>query len=388
MNILILGDADSTFLRDYCKNTLTTTAGDCILLLSYTKGEKYKELYRELGIKIVYLNLLLENCVLNKSNAVPMLYKKRKEINNFFKHTNKRIDVIHMHYVEPSVLVYISFLWFTARKKILTFWGSDILRITEENTKLLYPFIYTATDITFMISEQYKCFNEIFGKKLRKKTKIIDMGNSTIDFIDELRHKIKKEELRKEFNLSEDKVVIHIGYNGAKEQQHLKIIRGISHLSDEIKKKCIFIFPWSYGSPLDGDYVREVKNAVNNDIDILFDSQFYEEEKLAKFRMVCDIFIYGQTTDAMSDSCVEYVYSGSYFLCPRWIWKNYSLFNNLSDRIIEYKSFDDLSLILIKILQNNHMEYSNGISDSIRNKIYENKAWKYQSLKWRSLFIK
>ena len=67
-------------------------------------------------------------------------------------------------------------------------------------------------------------------------------------------------------------------------------------------------------------YEKEIKDLLNiSGIDYIFVNDFFSGEKLAMFRMTCDIFVYAQTTDAMSDSSIEYAYAGSLFLCPEWL---------------------------------------------------------------------
>lgn len=386
MNILIIGDSNSTFMRDYCENLFVNEINARVCILSYTSSLKYNFLYKEWGIEVIYTKPYIENCPICKTNIFPVLIKKAKEIKRAIPFDSP-IDIIHVHYVDPCILVYLAILWIFTKRRILTFWGSDILRISEENIRLLSPFLHTASAISFMIPEQYHYFCEIYGKQFEKKVKIIDMGNCILDYIDELRSKDSKKNCKREFGITIDKIVIHIGYNKAEEQQHIKILEQICSLPKVLKQKCKFVFPWGYGSSDSEEYEARIEELLYNSdgVDFEFVRDFFEGEKLAKFRMTSDIFIYGQTTDAMSDSCVEYIYSGSYFLCPSRLWKNYAIINDISEKCLEYEDFEYLSDTLAEILEN-EKHYDNCIQSDVKKVIQREKTWKNLVPKWKELY--
>lgn len=387
MNILILGDSNSIFLRDYCTRVFADKK-DNVCIFSYTNESKFSELYNDMGIKEIYIMPYIENCPIRITNLIPIIIRKAKEIKKLLPFTLP-VDIIHIHYVEPSLLLYLFMLWITSRKRILTFWGSDILRISEDNKKLLVPFLYMASSIIFMIPNQYKIFSEIYGDHFKNKVQIIDMGNDILDCIDELRYNNVKAQIKREFGFSTHKVTIHVGYNRQKEQQHISVLEQICLLPEAIKRKIQIVLPWGYGSDSIGGkiYEKEIKDLLNiSGIDYIFVNEFFSGEKLAMFRMTCDIFVYAQITDAMSDSSIEYAYAGSLFLCPEWLWENYSLINCYTEQCVEYLSFNDLYDVLYKILSNNDIYFSNSIKDDMHQTIYKNKSWRYLASQWKKLY--
>ena len=46
-------------------------------------------------------------------------------------------------------------------------------------------------------------------------------------------------------------------------------------------------------------------------VDYCFVEKYMQGEELAMFRRTCDLFLYGQKTDARSESPLEYVYGGA-----------------------------------------------------------------------------
>lgn len=385
MNILILGDSSDIFVKKYCSYVLTKE--DHVCILSYTNAGKFSELYREMGIKEIYIMPEFEKYPLRIMKIIP-LYKKVKEIKKSLPFDTS-IDAIHVHYVHPTLLIYFFVFWVMSRKRILTFLGSDILRASNIRKKMLVPFLYSASSIVFMISKQYEFFCDTYGNKFEKKVRIIDFGNELLDIIDLLRSEYSKIECKQEFGLAVDKVTIHVGYNKSKEQQHKKIIEQICLLSKQMLKKVQIVIPWGYGEETVSGilYYEEIKDFLDmNGIDYVFATDFLTGEKLAKFRMSCDIFAYAQTTDAMSDSTLEYVYSGSLFLCPEWLWDNYSLINYETKQCIRYEGFDDLYNVVCEILNNMDIHFSNRIENEMQKIIYKNKSWKRLAPRWRECY--
>lgn len=388
MNILILGDSGSVFIKNYCTRVLTREDNVCIL--SNTDSGKYSDIYRQMGIKEIYLTPYLENSWLTMTNIVPMLYKKTRAIRKLLPFN--RCDVIHVHYVIPGLLVYLFIFWITSRRRILTFWGSDILRISDEDRRLLAPLMHMATSLVFMIPNQYRIFQDTYGNRFHRKIRIIDFGNELLDIIDNIRSDYSKPECKREFGLLNDKVIIHVGYNKDAEQQHMQILEQICALPKGIVDKIQLVFPWAYGGGFsDADEEKEYvanmeKLLASSGVSYVFVTDFLQNERLAKFRMTCDILAYAQTTDAMSDSVTEYVYSGAFFLCPDWLWDNYSLINGYADRCIRYEHFGDLRDILSRVIGNWDKSYSKCESNEIRQTIYENKSWNKLIDRWRECY--
>lgn len=385
MNILILGDSNSIFLKNFCKYVLDRKDNICIF--SYTNTHKFSELYVEMGIKEIYITPYLDNKPLRLISIVPLSLKKMNELNKLLPF-GMSIDVMHVHYVDPSLLLHLFAFWVTAKKRILTFWGSDIFRISECSKKVLIPFLHMASSIVFMISAQKDFFCDIYGNKFNKQIRIVDFGNELLDLIDSIRSQDSKRKCKKKFGLAVDKVTIHIGYNKSETQQHIKILEQVCRLPRRISEKIQIVFPWGYGEgDLENIYVEKMKSLLEGEnIDYVFLKDFLQGRVLAEFRMSCDIFVYGQTTDAMSDSCLEYVYCGSLFLCPDWLWKNYLLVNRWTKKCVKYLDFFDLGDILYRILDKKEYEYSNYIEDEMRETIYKCKSWGSLSDEWRKCY--
>lgn len=387
MNIIMVGDSSSPFIKNYCMHVLTE--GDSVYIFSYTNVGRFSDYYKQMGIKEIYIMPFLENSPLRITNIVSVLYKKTKDIKKLLP-SGISIDVMHVHYVIPSTLVYLFAFWFGARVRILTFWGSDILRQSDSNRKLLTPFCLMASTIIFMIKPQKNFFVNRYGKRFERKIRIIDFGNALLDVIDDLRSEYSKTDCKQEFGLRTDKITIHIGYNKSEEQQHIKILEQLCLLPQRILNKVQVVFPWGYGGNAYEDaYISQIENILGGgtySIDYVFNKNFLQGKELAKFRMSCDIFLYGQTSDAMSASPLEYVYSGSLFLCPAWLWANYDLINGQTKQCVKYSDFAHMRSILGEILMQSKDDFLGLIENETHEIIYENLSWKNLAPKWRKCY--
>lgn len=386
MNIIIVGDSSSVFIKNYCMYVLTER--DSIYIFSYTNTGRFSDLYEKMGIKEIYIMPFLENSPLRVTNIVSVLYKKTKEIKKTLP-SGISIDVIHVHYVIPSTLVYLFAFWFGARVRILTFWGSDILRASDSNRKLLTPFLIMASTITFMIQTQKQFFCNKYGNRFDRKIKIIDFGNALLDVIDDIRAEYSKADCKQELGLRNDKIIIHIGYNKEEGQQHIKILEQLCLLPQHILKKIQIVFPWGYGGKNVNEdiYISKIENMLETyDIDYVFVKSFLQGEELAKFRMSCDIFLYGQISDAMSASPLEYVYSGGLFLCPDWLWENYALINWQAEQCFKYFDFTHMRNVLNEILLKWEEPFLGLIENEMHEIIYENLSWENLSPIWRKCY--
>lgn len=111
MNILILGDANSIFMKDFCKHVLKKEDNVCIV--SYTDTKSSLEFYQKMCIKEIYIRPYIEDCSIHLDNIISILIKRKKEIKRVLPF--QKIDVIHVHYVEPSVLLQLFLFGFLQR---------------------------------------------------------------------------------------------------------------------------------------------------------------------------------------------------------------------------------------------------------------------------------
>lgn len=396
--VLILGNSHSVFIRDFCTEVLDENEVKATIL-SKCYSERYLDSYQKKNISII-----------NWPKALVQGIRKNFSFRHFAEYISgllkinweiafrNGVDVFFAHYVQPVSLLYFYIPWRKARKRILVFWGSDILQISDGNLKLLPLSLKQSTDIVFMIPNQYEYFQEKVGHKYDEKVHVLDFGNSVLSRIDKINSEYSRKQCKEKFQFPEDKVIVHVGYNAFKAQQHIEMMKSITmhtrlSMAKDMKKKVKFVFHMSYGQEDNFDiYMNQLKAILDtNSMDYEFIDMYLQDDDLAMFRRTCDIFLYGNKTDALSASPLEYIYAGAMFVCPKWLQSNYNLLNEGNIPHYVYDNFDELGNVFSKCL----MEYDEkavsddefeNIDSKGRKIIRDTISWESLAPKWRSLY--
>lgn len=389
--ILIFGISGSLFIRDFCKEVFFHQE-EKIVLLTRNYDNKYEQDYEKCGVQQIewpelFAQGIMKNLNLSLVNKYIRSIKKLKIETDL----NDQIDAMFIHYVEPLHNYYLLPLWKKSKKKILVFWGDDILRASKFTLKLMKYFLKSSSSIVFMIENQYKYFQSQFGNRYDKKIQILDFGNSILEEIDKSGKKYTKEQCKEKFGFDKNKLTVHVAYNAFRGQQHLEMVEGIVNHYERVGiqeqlQQLEFVYHISYGK--DGmfdSYKKKLEEIMDRmDMKYIFVEKYLQGEDLAIFRNTCDIFLYGQKTDARSASPLEYIYSGAHFVCPKWLWSNYELINCVEASVYQYDSFESLGAIFNTCIA--QFNSSNGISDIGRQIIKKEISWESLAKKWRSLY--
>ena len=385
LNILIMGNPESIFIRNLCKNVFCDDNTKVAILTQRYNGN-FEDEYRNQGINIVtWPNCFVDGIkryIFRVSFLINQIKLTAKQIG-----FGNKIDVVQMHYVEPIHLIYFFPLWRHAQKKILVFWGSDICRINVQSRIILPYFLKQSDILVFMTDNQSILFQSVFGHDYDQKIKVIDFGNSLIDVLDNIDQKCTRLESRDRWKIDSTKICIHIGYNSTKAQQHIKIIDSILALPREVIDRVQLVFHFGYGYNEEYcEYKRSIIEVLDrNRIKYSIIEDFLVDEDLAMFRKTCDIFLYGQTSDARSASPLEYLYAGARVICPGWLEDNYDFLKHEEQCFYVYNGFENLESVIMKCI--NELPSDNGDEMKIcKEKIRERISWDSVKSKWRDLY--
>lgn len=397
-NVLLMGRSDSIFIRDFCEEVLDKRGVKAAILSQYY-SERYLDVYQKNNISIInWPNSIVQGL---KKNACWHHFIEYIEdlIKINFKITLKDgVDVIFVHYVQPIALLYFYMPWRKARKRILVFWGSDILRVSDRKIKFLHLFLKQSTAIVFMIQNQYEYFQEKVGHKYDKKVHVLDFGNSVIGRIDKISSEYSRKQCKEKFGFPEEKIIIHVGYNANTNQQHIAMMKSVinyiqSSKGDGLSKKLKFVFHISYGEEECFEiYMAELRGIMDKAfLDYTFVDIYLQDDELAIFRKTCDIFLYGNKTDALSASPLEYIYAGALFICPKWLYGNYKPLVDGKVLHYIYDDFDELGNVFGMCLAEYRKQTVNsdefeGIGLEGKNAIKDAISWESLAPKWRSLY--
>ena len=135
MNILVVGPSDSIFTKEFCENVCDESSMK-ITILTQHKAVNYREFYDNSKINELVWPAFFVNGLGKQLFHIFRLKQEWKEIEKQVCEQGS-IDIVHAHYVEPLHLFYFFGLWKNAKKKVLTFWGSDILQTSKLKKILL-----------------------------------------------------------------------------------------------------------------------------------------------------------------------------------------------------------------------------------------------------------
>ena len=358
--ILLVGDANGYFRIDYARNMKQERFQMDILSFTFCKPENRK----------FYKDVI--ECVRKTGNSKILTIKYYID---FFLCLLKlpQYDIIHIH----SVKVIYSIFSFLFRRKciflISSIYGSDIYRVSKGDRFLLHGLFNRSRYITVESDDMKKDFLRFFGERYVDRIAKVPFGVTQLNYIEEAKERIDK--IKRELHVPNDKLVLTIGYNATIEQHHLEIMR---MLKSESRFSDLFvIIPLSYG---DKRYKEKVVRFFDeSELQGLCFCDFWPIEDVCKLRVISDIMIQVQDTDAFSTSMIEYLYSENVIITGAWL--PYSI---ISDYINVVDNLDSIPTMLLDVIQNIH-HYKAKSSNAI-DFIKRNYSWNYLKPKWAQLY--
>lgn len=340
----------------------------CDFFSVYTKNflEKLKENY-DIQFDILTMD---ENykIKINKNivNNV-YIYKSVDELTNVL-NSVEPYDIIHIHFLEPYYGLVAKQIIKKCNKLIVTIWGSDYYRTSQEDKNLQKNILEIADNINFGNENTLINFNNYYNKLYANKLSICRFGLIQLEYIKAFRNddKFKIKEL---LSLPKDSVIITCGYNASPAQNHLRIIESILKVKKKLLNNCYFLFPMTYG---DKNLVLSISEKLKESkINYRIYDEFLSEEDTAKLRLASDIMIQVQTTDQLSGSMQEYLYADNVVITGKWL--PYSIFKNKGMYFIEVDKIEDVG---------NKLVYSAKTLHKLKNKCSKNKEIIWNMTSW------
>ncbi len=299
-------------------------------------------------------------------NKIDTIFKFKKMIKN--------VDLVHINFLSPSYFLFNHFLKNT--KLIVTFWGSDLYRTPNNSKKskfLQKQIIKNANIITVVNKKMIPVFHETFGFE---EIPIYETRfGLPIDFdqIDEIGQK-EINEFKKEYNISNEQIIITLGYSADPKKNHEYMIEEIIRLSKRIKNIFIII-PLTYGSKVHREKIKTLCNNrfKENEINYKILEEFMSDNDVAKLRKATDIMINIQDTDAMSASMQESLYAGNIVINGSWL-----PYDELREAGAYYETIDELKEGILS----NKIEYIIRNFDKLKEKTKVNKKIIYERSSW------
>lgn len=382
MKILIIGDAGSIFVKQFIEYVLVNKENEIVLLQEYSQlPSNYLEFYKNNNITLEPL-VRKENKMLMKIPVIRSILGNKKWAKVIAK-KYKEFDLIHIHGLNRNRGNIGKYLRNNTKKLAISVWGDEIFRKSEKILNKYRAYYSLADVITVSTKAMYEAFVKSYGNEYNERISMNKFAIGEFDIIDQVRESSQREEICKEFGIKDaEKMVVLVGHNGRSSQRHHELTRALKKLPKEYLSNITLLYTMTYGVR-DEEYLQTLeKEAQELGCDYVILREFLDEIKIAKLRIISNILLHAQLTDAFSASIQESLYAGSIVMNGNWL--KYTDLPNSEDRLVEYEDFDDLTLKLQDVLDN-MSSYKEKFKDnqevlrSISSKDVTTKAWK-QSL--------
>lgn len=383
MNILLIGDFNSIYMHEYVNFVL--------LDKNFNHENKYICFHDSpLSIKDVYYNEYKKNNIIifDLKTKFKLIYrydfllKRWRSIRlKYILKNSETIDCLHMHFVKLEYLRNIKKYRNKFKNIIVTFWGSDLLRLQKNKEKEMYELLLISDNIVVGPLNMQEALEKIFGKKFSYKFNYSIFGTPVLEKIKKLKSVNNRKGILEKFDLPIDKYIITCGYNGKSTQQHELILNGISLCDDCIKEKICLVLPMGYGYEKSYfNYIEEKLSKLN--IEYIIDENFYDINDIAELRISSDIFIHAQLTDGFSSSVVEYIYADNILINGDWL--DYPVLDKYNVYYLKFSDYRQLARVVTDVI-NNIDEEKNKVRKS-NDFLYKIRSWEYVKNEWQKLY--
>ncbi len=378
MKVLVFGDAEVSFIKQYVASVLIPLGYDVYIGVKHTLSEKDLAEYTKVGAHPVklpsYGNKIFK--------SIPFISGFSYMLRTYFcLRKQGPFDIIHVHYISKNALMTSLMLKTKKTKIVASFWGSDLFRKTDKHLKSLTCLFDKIDVITYSTKRMLKAIRDIYSNRYDKKLKLALFGSEVYRIIDSVKKTKSVAQCRTEFGLPQDKFVVAIGYNKTPNQQADIAIRAISQIDDSKKKNLHLFLQMGYGTTTN-EYLSSVQTAAEQSgITFTKLERYVTMEELAQLRYGVDIFINTETTDAFSASMQEYLSAGATVMNPQWL-----VYDELDDNkvsYINYKTFENLPKALSEVMDT--MSIGKRISENA-DIIWNMSSWEANRQRWNDCY--
>ena len=381
MKFLIIGDAGSIFVKQYIEYVLLDdNNNEVIVLQEGFISPDYLGFYNKNNVKIEPLatqktRLIMKIPIVRSIVGTKIWCREmRKKYGRF--------DFAHVHGLNRARGNIAKYLRKSTDRLAISVWGDEIFRVSE-NTLLSYRKYYNIADyITLSTKAMYDKFIEAYDHSYDNKLYLNKFAIGEFDFIDRAREQYTRDEICREFGVDSSKRLVYVGHNGRSAQRHFELTKALNKLNAEERSRICLVYTMTYGVQ-DSKYLEELEREIKAlDVEYVILREFLNEEKIAKLRIICDILLHAQLTDAFSASIQESLYSGAIVFNGSWL--PYTDLPQDVECMIEYSDFDEMILKLRDVLDNydfyiEKFKLNRDILRSISSTEVTTRAWK-QSL--------
>lgn len=302
-------------------------------------------------------------------NKTARLYKRIFKKRIIKKHITPN-QIVDIQWCGHYYSKYIKTIHKQSLKTFATLFGSDLYR-TKAADRTEQRKIFETVDYIVMGVNMDDKFLEYFPG-LENKIKYAQYGSNRLELIDQMQNSINRDEIKTELNISKNKTIVTLGYNAKPEQQHTIFLELLKNLHEDIKNSLVLIVPLTYGREYP-EYLKNLKELLaKSGVEYILLENRLTDQELVKTKIVSDITINLQTTDALASSVKEAFASFDVVIVGDWL--PYDIYKNLGIYFVScsLKKLEENFLSVLKNLNDQKEKCKHN-----KQKTLEFASWKY-----------
>lgn len=288
-----------------------------------------------------------------------------------------KYDYIHIHSANITWLLVMDILKKKSSKVILTYYGSDYYRTQQYKLWIFKIYNWLVDEITFTSKRmQYDVLRK--NRKILVKSRVIKFGVDVFNSIDRKLTRGKKK-FKKESDINPEHIVLTVGYNATKEQNHIEVLNILEKIkTSKMLPDFTVVLPLNYG---DEKYKEFLLDNINYSYPIVVSTEFLTHDKISELRCLSDIMIHVQNSDQFSSSVLEYIYAGNVLINGTWLE-----YIELKEWGIKFEEVGSVSMLNEKIVEVVQSLGSYKNFDYDRRILKQKMTWESVCSEWRSLY--
>lgn len=289
----------------------------------------------------------------------------------------EKYDAVNFHFLLPWEAENIKYIKAISKKIVVSPWGSDILRASDDALKQVER-LAAAADYVTCGRDVPRFAADIVRLLHTPKEKLVRIGFATemIDLIQE--HADTTRDAAKARLGLDGRYVVACGYNANPAQHHLQVIDAIQSVRDKLPANITLLLQMTYGAPR--EYIESVIARLDElRMPHLILDKYLTNDELLSVRKCADMFIHGQKTDANSGSLAEYLLCGAKVINGSWL--KYPNREKFGTPYYTFDNFEELGSVLVKACQ----AETTIIPAELPGEILKD-GWNYEGREWNKFF--
>lgn len=267
-------------------------------------------------------------------------------------------------------------------KVLLSPFGSEVLRIGDDaRKKLRYAFV----NADYVATKEQSSFSDYlitsFGVSSSQFVSY-GAGSETISAIIKNKGRWSREEMSEKIGIPFSSYNICCGYNGQKAQRHSEMLEALAYNKDYLPEGYQIIIPLAYGKDKQELSIKLRKLAFDLGLKVVFVMDYMNVEELSCLRLITDLFIHVQTTDAANASLQEFILAGA--KCINGKWLSYPFLEKEGLPYYQCSTIEKLPMLIKTVLKEKNSKFD--VPDSTIDEITNN-AYDIVIKKWKDFFV-